>query len=231
MLNIHIVIPTHLIFNLTIFFLDLLKVKKGRKARWTPTTVNIDNHVIVPEIDSQIEFSDRFVEDYISNFTKTPLDLSKPLWELHLLNIKTSDAEAVGIFRIHHSMGDGASLMSLLLAATRKTSDPDALPMMPAKKGDSSNYNSRSFWWLFLTIWWGLVLIWHTVVDLVLFVLSIFIIKDTQTPLKGAPGVELNTKRFVHRTISMDDVKLVKNEMKTVTSPSYFFGLNMFLSL
>ncbi|OIW18965.1 hypothetical protein TanjilG_09159 [Lupinus angustifolius] len=197
-------------------------VKKGRKSRWITTTVNIENHVIVTEIDSKIDLPDRFVEDYISNITKTPLDLSKPLWELHLLNIKTSDAEAVAVFRIHHSMGDGASLMSLLLASTRKISDPHALPTVPSKKRVKLDNHSlipdhaiiSRFWSLLLAIWWGLVLIWHTLVDLVLFVLSIFFIKDTWTPLKGAPGVELNTKRFVHRIVSMEDIKLVKDEMK-----------------
>ncbi|KEH39733.1 O-acyltransferase (WSD1-like) family protein [Medicago truncatula] len=38
---------------------------------------------------------------------------------------------------------------------------------------------------------------------------------DTHTPLKGAHGVELNTKRFVYLMVSMDDIKLVKAEMKT----------------
>ncbi|XP_029130002.1 O-acyltransferase WSD1 isoform X2 [Cajanus cajan] len=155
-------------------------VKKGRKTKWIPTTVDLDNHMIVPEIDSNIEQPDRFVEDYISNLTKSPLDLSKPLWEVHLLNIKTSDAESVGIFRIHHSMGDGASLISLLLAATRKASDPDALPTVPNQKRPS-HHRSSPFWWL-LAVWWG------------------------------APGVEFNNKRFVYRTVSMDDIKRVKNE-------------------
>lgn len=211
----HIICSFNFIFpNL---FLIFLQVRKGRNTGWTLTTVNLDDHVIVPEIDSVIDFPDRFVEDYVSNLTKTPLDLSKPLWELHILNIKTTDAEAVSIFRIHHSMGDGASLISLLLAITRKTSDPDALPTIPTHKRASSISQSNSFLWFFMAVWWGLGLIWYTVVDMVLFVLTIFFIKDTQTPLKGAPGVELNTKRFVYRTVSMDDIKLVKNEMKTVT--------------
>lgn len=124
-------------------------------------------------------------------------------------------------------MGDGASLMALLLASTRKTSDPDALPTVPVqKKKKKAGSDQRSSSYLFgplLALWWGLGLIWHTLLDLMVFVLTIFFIKDTRTPLKGAPGVELNTKRFVHRTLSMDDIKLVKNEMKTVTSPPYFF--------
>ncbi|XP_041015032.1 O-acyltransferase WSD1-like [Juglans microcarpa x Juglans regia] len=174
--------------------------------------VNLEDHVIVPELDPNIDFPDRFVEDYVSNLTRTPLDLSKPLWELHLLNIKTSDAEAVAVFRIHHSMGDGASLTSLLLACTRKTSDPEALPSIPVKKGAAPT-NSSGFWWFFLAAWWVLRLIRNTLVDVVLFVATSLFLKDMKTPIKGEHGVERNIKRFVHQTVSLDDIKLVKNAM------------------
>lgn len=200
------------------------QVKKGRKTRWVQTTIDLDNHIIVPQIDSKPDYPDRFVEDYISNFTKTPLDISKPLWELHLLNIKTSTAESVGIFRIHHSLGDGTSLISLLIAGTRKTSDPNALPTIPTtNKKNVSVSNTRrcstlvSFWMSVLS---GFSLIWNTIVDVLFLVLTILFFKDTHTPLKGSHGVELNTKKFVHRTIRMDDIKLVKTEMKTVISSS-----------
>ncbi|KAG6707040.1 hypothetical protein I3842_06G011300 [Carya illinoinensis] len=189
--------------------------KYCKNKKWTQTKVNLEDHIIVPELDPNIDFPDRFVEDYVSNVTRTPLDLSKPLWELHLLNIKTSDAEAVGVFRIHHSMGDGASLISLLLACTRKTSDPEALPSVPVKKGAGSTFNSPAgFWWFFSAIWLFLRLIWNTMVDVLLFVATTLFLKDMKTPIKGAPGVELNVKKFVHRTVSFDDIKLVKNAMK-----------------
>ncbi|KAJ7965355.1 O-acyltransferase WSD1-like [Quillaja saponaria] len=195
-------------------------VKKGRKVSWTPTTVNLDNHVITPEIDTKsIDFPDQFVEDYISNFTRTPLDICKPLWEFHVLNIKTSDAESVGVFRIHHSIGDGASLISLLLACTRKTTDPEVLPTTPTTKKRSTATGSGNYsnmfcaCWVLLAIWRGLMFLWNTLVDLVLFVATILFLKDSKTPLKGDLGVDLNTKRFVHRTVSLDDIKLVKNAM------------------
>ncbi|KAK7384929.1 hypothetical protein VNO78_30632 [Psophocarpus tetragonolobus] len=183
-------------------------VKEGSKTKWIPTKINLDDHIIVPEIeDPNFHSPERFVQDYISHFTKTPLDISKPLWELHLLNVKTPDAEAVSVFRIHHSVGDGASLISLLLASTRKASDSDALPTVPTLRGDSSQRRKSAFWWL--------LLLWHTFIDLVMFAFTVFFVKDTNTPIKGAKEVALNNKRFVFRTVSMDDIKLVKNEMKT----------------
>ncbi|EEF45726.1 conserved hypothetical protein [Ricinus communis] len=136
-----------------------------------------------------------------------------PLWELHLLNLRTSNAEAIGVFRMHHSIGDGASLMSLLLACTRKTSDPDSLPTIPVQKRAGSGSSPGGFWWFFIAIWLVLRIIWNTFVDLILFSATILFLKDTKTALKGSSGVDLKPKRLVYRTISMDDIKLVKNKM------------------
>uniref|UniRef100_A0A0V0GM22 diacylglycerol O-acyltransferase n=1 Tax=Solanum chacoense TaxID=4108 RepID=A0A0V0GM22_SOLCH len=104
--------------------------------KWVRTKVDLDQHIIVPQIDEQNlkESPDKFVENYIHNLSKTTLDKSKPMWDLHLLNIKTSDAEAVAIFRIHHSLGDGTSLISLLLACTRQTADPNKVPTIHGNK-------------------------------------------------------------------------------------------------
>ncbi|ONI25596.1 hypothetical protein PRUPE_2G310700 [Prunus persica] len=110
-------------------------------------------------------------------------------------------------------MGDGASLMSLLLACTRKTSDPDALPTVPTKTRADSSSNSSWFCWFIFAIWSGLTLIWNTLVDMMLFIATLVFLQDTKTPIKGAPGVELTAKRFVHRTVSLDHIKQVKNAM------------------
>ena len=126
--------------------------------KWTPTTVELENHVIFPNLDLDIENPDQFFEDYVSNLTKNAMDLSQPLWELHLLNIKTSDVEAVGVLRVHHSIGDGASLTSLLLASTRKTLELEALPSFPIKKRAGHSTYSSKLWWLF-SIWTVLRLI------------------------------------------------------------------------
>uniref|UniRef100_A0A2N9GDM3 O-acyltransferase WSD1 C-terminal domain-containing protein n=1 Tax=Fagus sylvatica TaxID=28930 RepID=A0A2N9GDM3_FAGSY len=149
-------------------FCSKIKVdeKEGRNMKWTRTTVRLENHVIVPNLDPDIKNSDQFVEDYVSNLTKNAMDMSQPLWELHLLNIKTSDAEAVGVFR------------------------------------------SPPLNWL----------ICNTSVDFMLFVATFFFLKDTQSPIKGAPRCDLTTKRFVYRIVSLDDIRLVKNVTNTTVN-------------
>ncbi|XVF10058.1 hypothetical protein REPUB_Repub07fG0150800 [Reevesia pubescens] len=160
-----------------------------------------------------MESPSQFIEDYVSNLTTIPLDLSKPLWELHLINLKTPEAEAVAIFRIHHSLGDGMSLISILFACCRKASDPEALPTLPKQIQTNHSRNPHGFLWLFMAVWLMLRLILNTIVDLSLFVATVIFLKDTKTPLKGSSGVQHNPKRIVHRTVGLDDIKLVKDAM------------------
>ncbi|KAH0686719.1 hypothetical protein KY284_017272 [Solanum tuberosum] len=139
--------------------------KKGVR-KWKKTKVNVDEHIICPDLDPDMDSPDEFLEKYTSNQTTIPLDMTKPLWEVHILNIKTSEANAIGILKLHHSIGDGMSIISLILACTRKASDPEALPTLPSK-----------------------------------------------TPMKGGVGVEHSPKRLVHTTVSLDDMKIVKNAL------------------
>ncbi|XP_050236440.1 wax ester synthase/diacylglycerol acyltransferase 11-like isoform X2 [Mercurialis annua] len=187
---------------------------KGRKMKWIPTTVNLQDHIINPKVDPNMESPDRFVEDYISHLTTMTMEITKPLWELHILNIKTSNAQSICVLKIHHSIGDGASLMSLLLACTRKTSDPESLPTIPVQKRAGSNTTS-GVWWFFLATWMVLRMIWNTLVDLILFSATVLFLKDTKTPFKGTSRVDLKPKRLVYRTVSLDDIKLVKTKMNT----------------
>jgi hypothetical protein len=54
-------------------------------------------------------------------------------------------------------------------------------------------------------------------VDVVCFVATAWFLRDQRTPFMAASeGVEFRRKRFVHRTLSLDDVKFVKNAMKCV---------------
>lgn len=206
--------------------------------KWVRTKVDLEKHIIVPEVNHiyNMESADQYVEDYVFNLSKTTIDKSQPLWDLHLLNVKTSDSEAVGVFRIHHSLGDGTSLISLLLACTRKISDPEALPTVPVKKKKKQE-KSKSWWpWrCFVGFLWVCQLLWHTVVDVVMFLATATFLKDTDTPLKGPDRTESTPRRIIHRTVSLDDFKLVKNAMNTVRQTfktSVFFGvISLYYSL
>lgn len=151
-----------------------------------------------------MESPKKFIEDYISNLTKTTIDKSQPLWDLHLLK------------RLEFS-GDDISLMSLLLACTRQISYPSALPTIPGKK---KKQNENKFGWFrrsVMAVFWGLQMFWNTVVNGMMFMATALFLNNTDTPLRGPPGVEFTPRRFVWRAVSLDDIKLIKNAMSTVS--------------
>ncbi|XP_060203856.1 wax ester synthase/diacylglycerol acyltransferase 11-like isoform X2 [Lycium barbarum] len=191
--------------------IPVVDAKKGVR-KWMKTTVNVEDHIVCPDLDPDMESPDEFLENYTSNLTTIPMDMTKPLWEVHILNVKTSEADAVGILKLHHSIGDGMSIISLVLACTRKASDPEALPTMPSstKKEKTKAGFCRRFCYY---IWFLFMVFWNTAVDAVLFLATILFLNDTETPMKGGAGVEHNPKRLVHRTISLDDMKIVKNAL------------------
>ncbi|XWS46233.1 hypothetical protein CRYUN_Cryun14cG0046900 [Craigia yunnanensis] len=196
--------------------LQVVDEKNKGEMKWVRTEVDLERHVIVPELDpTNMDSPDKFLEDYIYNLSKTTIDKSQPLWDLHLLNLRTSQSEAVGIFRIHHSLGDGTSLMSLLLACTRQMNDPLALPTIPIMKKQQKKNDHRGYWRIILMFLSVFQVFWNTVVDVSIFGATALFLKDTENPLKGPPGSEFNPRRLVYRTVSLDDIKLVKNAMNT----------------
>lgn len=62
----------------------------------------------------------------------------------------------------------------------------------------------------------ALYVLWNTFVALFMFVLTALFLKDTETPLKGPPGVELKPRRIVRRTMDIQEFKVVKNALDCV---------------
>ncbi|THU72692.1 hypothetical protein C4D60_Mb04t14860 [Musa balbisiana] len=197
----------------------VLEESGGAEPRWVRTKVVVENHIVIPDLEDQRRAAaspDQVVEDYVASLTSAPMDRSRPLWDLHVLNFPTSDAAAVAVLRVHHSLGDGTSLMSLLLACTRKASDPHSLPTIPHQSRRplaSRKLHAGGAFTLLLWLWAFLILAWNTLLDVLRFTATSAFSKDTPTPLTGPKGVEYHPKRIVHRTVSLDDIKDVKKAM------------------
>ncbi|KEH27311.1 O-acyltransferase (WSD1-like) family protein [Medicago truncatula] len=81
---------------------------------WRPIKIDLDRHIFIINNESVSEDKDdeSAISEYMSDLcTESKLSMDKPLWEMHILR-----AHKCIIFRIHHSLGDGISLMSMLLA-------------------------------------------------------------------------------------------------------------------
>lgn len=202
--------------------IQVMDASTGGKPRWVQTTVNVDDHIIVPMIDPAAVAADpeKVVEDYTASLSMLPMDRSRPLWEFHFLDFPTSEATSTAVLRLHHSIGDGMSLMTLLMASSRSTADPARLPAMPPpprRTGaiyqrrprpplSAGNYLEFLAW-----VWSYITLAWHTLVDVAFLGATLLFSSDPHTPFTSMDGGR--RRRFVHRSLSLDDVKLIKTVM------------------
>ncbi|KAM0915679.1 hypothetical protein ACQ4PT_010683 [Festuca glaucescens] len=211
---------------------QVMDESRGGKPRWVRTKVDLDDHIIVPRIDpAAVECDpDKAVEDYVASLSMLPMDRRRPLWEFHLLDFPTSEATSTMVLRLHHSIGDGMSLMTLYVASSRSTADPARLPTMPPpprRTGEIYQLQPRpplsSGKALLAWVLSYLVLAWHTLVDCVLLAATILFLSDPRTMFVRSDGglQAQHRKRFIHRNLSLDDVKLIKTAVKCALTVHY----------
>ncbi|GLJ31036.1 hypothetical protein SUGI_0620900 [Cryptomeria japonica] len=202
-------------------FCCIMSEDRHGTPQWVQTEVNVDDHVIVPEFPpGQTEY-DEFVNDYICNIHLTPLPKNRPLWEFHFLNYNTSKARATLIINMHHSLGDGTSLMSLVFCCVTRADDPNLPLTFPSSKSvphkASPPYYSLSsakFMYYMLQRLFVLVLVlWYTVSDVIGSLLRINWVDDSKLAIRGPPGVEMLPKVMTHLIFPMEDVRKIKNSI------------------
>ncbi|KAF7005553.1 hypothetical protein CFC21_020671 [Triticum aestivum] len=192
------------------------------EARWARTTVNVQDHMIVPKLDRATD-PDKAVEDYVASLSTLPMDCSRPPWEFHFLDFPSSEAASTVAIRVHHAYGDGMSTLALLMMSTRSAaadtkSHPAAPPhRRPTRMGAiyAPQRPPLSMGTLAFVAWVlsYLVLAWNTAADIAYFAATIMFLSDQRTLFKRADDDGFHAKRFVHRSLSLDDVKFLKNSM------------------
>lgn len=186
-----------------------MKDKKGRDM-WVAVDVNIDDHVVEPYVDAS---NPKYVEDYITDLAIGPaLDAAQPMWQCHILNGTSGDAAAHMILRVHHALGDGTSLMSLLLACTRRLGSPEELPAVPVARKRERERKSA-----FRHVLSLLLLFWNTLVGVFLFTSTVLWLKDSESVIKGHTGVEKEKKKLTFVSLEMTDMMTVKNAVNGVS--------------
>ncbi|KAG5036333.1 hypothetical protein AAZX31_07G000100 [Glycine max] len=184
-------------------FTSLMVRGEGGVEHWRPTEIDIDRHVLIIEeaVGEREEEDESAINKYLAELSidSDGLSMEKPLWEIHLLK-----AHKCVIFRIHHALGDGISLMSMLLASCRKLNNPNALPTIAASASTSaSKTNLINFRNLLATLWFCFIFALE-------FILRCLWIRDPKSALTGGAGVELWPRKIATATFSLEDMKTVK---------------------
>ncbi|GKC39843.1 hypothetical protein Tco_1052227 [Tanacetum coccineum] len=119
------------------------------------------------------------------NTSISHIEISKPLRDVHIISTKTSDAQSTCVFHFHHSIGDGTSLINLLLASSRKALDPEALPTLHGKKVSSPHIRATIVRSQFIVLW-------NSLMAVVMFILTGFVSLDDIKMVKNAMDVTVN---------------------------------------
>jgi len=69
---------------------------------------------------------------------------SRPMWEIHIIKYPTSHAARNVIFKLHHSLGDGFSLMGALLSCLQRVDNP-SLPLTFPSIQSHTNKDGKNF--------------------------------------------------------------------------------------
>jgi len=112
---------------------------RGGLPHWQDDTkFAIDNHV--SHVALPAPGGDKALTALVSEQMSTPLDFSKPLWHVHLID--GYETGSVVLARIHHSIADGLALVRVMLSLTDPT--PHASPRRRATA--SSNHTGPLDW-------------------------------------------------------------------------------------
>ncbi len=93
-------------------------------ASWVPDEhFDIERHVVVATPERRADQTERQALQHLcGSLATTPLDPHHPLWQFHL--IEDYEGGSALIARIHHCIGDGIALISVMLSITDGGADP-----------------------------------------------------------------------------------------------------------
>lgn len=100
---------------------------------------DIDNHV--SHIALPPPGGEKVLRELVSEIMSTPLDFSKPLWHVHLVD--GLEQGSVVVARVHHAIADGIALVRVLLSLMDSTPNP-----APARRRSSRNDSAGPLDWV-----------------------------------------------------------------------------------
>ncbi|KAL8107791.1 hypothetical protein AgCh_024261 [Apium graveolens] len=193
--------------------------EKNGVKKWKKVEVNLTEHVKVPVLPDgmSLEYYDDSLSNYLSKLSMDLLPQTRPLWEVHIFKYPTSDAAGTIIFKLHHALGDGYSLMGALLSCLKRMDNPSIPLTFPSRQSDSSSKlpqgNGVSSILKRVTAIPSAVT--NTIWDFGSSLLKSSIIKDVESPIRsGRDGVEFQPMAMATMEFSLDHIKNIKNKLK-----------------
>ncbi|KAE8075952.1 hypothetical protein FH972_014632 [Carpinus fangiana] len=186
--------------------------EKGEK-KWKMVEVELEDHVNVSIIPTGLSPTayDEHLDDCISNIGMEKFPQNKPMWEVHVFNHPTSNAAATLIIKVHHSIGDGYSVMSAFLSCVQRADNPSLPLTLPSRRSTEAQSGNKSAWarvpQLFSTVF-------NTASDFGWSFLKSTLVEDDLTPIRsGDEGAGYLPLTLSSMTFSIDRMKYIKAKL------------------
>ncbi|XP_011037140.1 PREDICTED: O-acyltransferase WSD1-like [Populus euphratica] len=215
-------------------FSSIMVNDKNGVKQWKRVEVQLQNHVSIPifPIGLSTTSYDSYFNDYISRLALKQFPQSQPLWEIHVVKYPTSKAAGNIIFKLHHALGDGFSLMGALLSCLQRADNPSLSLTFPSLQFPS--YPDCSFSKLNITVPKCISSIFNTISDFGWSLLKSSFVEDSRSPIRSGDE-EVQFKPIVISTIafSLDHIKQIKSTLgvtiNDVITGIIFYGTRLYM--
>ena len=181
--------------------------------------MKVEDHVNIPIFPAGLSPTsyDEYLDDYMSKIAMGHFPQSKPLWEVHIFKYPTSNAAGNIIFKLHHSLGDGYSLMGALLSCLQRADNPSAPLTLPsARPRLELESDNRS---VLARVFQIFPLISNSISDFGWSFLKSTFVEDDRTPIRsGEEGVEYRPITISTMTFSLDRIQHIRAKLGLVRS-------------
>lgn len=201
---------------------------------WKRVKVNLEDHVKSPIFPPGIDFYDKFIEDYLTKLAIERLPTSRPLWELHLLKYPTRSTAAAAVFKLHHALGDGFSLMGALFSCLKRADDPSLPLTFPVRRQNPTPAKIGTLMQCCRSAMRAVEIGLNTVTDFAWGMMKSTLLEDDRTPVRsGVAGAEFRPLIISKVVFSLEDARKVKDKLggtiNDVISGVIFYGIQLYM--
>ncbi|KAJ6325914.1 hypothetical protein OIU78_013078 [Salix suchowensis] len=215
-------------------FSSIMVADKDGVKRWKRVEVRLSDHVNFPVFTAGMsaQFYDACFDEYLSKMATEQFPQSQPLWEVHVLNYPTNHAASNIIFKLHHSLGDGFSLMGVLFSFLKRADNPSLPLSFPSVKSHNSK-DGRNFS-MFRKVPTLFSCVYSSASDFCSSIIRSCLDKEDETPIRsGHSGVESLPVAITTITFSLDHIKQIKAKLgvtlNDVITGTIFLGTRMYM--
>ncbi|KAL0903891.1 hypothetical protein M5K25_025950 [Dendrobium thyrsiflorum] len=211
----------------------MVKDEKGIR-HWKKVKVNLEDHIKTPIFPSGFDFYDKFIEEYLTKLAIDRLPTSRPLWELHLLKYPTRSTAGTAVFKLHHALGDGFSLMGALFSCLKRADDPSLPLTFPVSRHNPTPVKTGTLMQCCRSAVRAVEIGLNTVTDFAWGMMKSTLIEDDRTPVRsGEAGAEFRPLIISKVVFSLEDARKVKDKLggtiNDVISGVIFYGIQLYM--